>query len=613
MNGQNGLKDFYVSRLDFLRYSLATSVAVWAGSGVSGISEAEAQELFGPTAVNENLFPQSVASGDPKPNGIVLWTRVRPPSGGGTVRVGYRVALDDGRTDAEAFRDPVLSGVAETSRARDYTAKIQLQRAELKPFRKYRYRFYYNGGFSRTGRFKTLPAPGKVFARDEALRFGYISCQDYTNGYYNALGALAKEDIDFVVHLGDYIYETVEEESFQGAQVRPIDPARLGSGTPGEADTLQDYRFLYKLYKADKNLQALHENFAFIMIWDDHEFANDSFKFYAPDASGEFKDPQRRSDANRAWVEFNPVGVYYNPSRSPLEEIVIYRYFNFGDLMTLVMTDERLYRDGPPCGLDTLDRVATPGCSMPQDENDPDKRGEKDTDRTMLGLSQREFFLQKITRSPQTWKFWGNEVTFMQNKIANTFLGQDSVLPGVSPAPSPADGVYLTLDQWDGYQAERERITREISKAGVENFVIITGDIHTYIAGYVKKNYDNPLNEPPNAVGTCFVGGSVTSSNLFEIARLGQVSDGPRPSDPGAFSAAVKASNPHFEFLDSSTHGYNLMKVTKNELICTMKNVDTIRRPQNDPTSEVLAQFRVPEGQVQIQRTDLPGPPLPAT
>ncbi len=233
----------------------------------------------------------------------------------------------------------------------------------------------------------------------------------------------------------------------------------------------------------------------------------------------------------------------------------------------------------------------------------------------MLGRSQREYFLQKMTRSPQTWKFWGNEVTFMQNKIANTFLlGQDSVLSGVPPAPSPAEGVYLNLDQWDGYQAERKRITREISNAGVENFVIITGDIHTYIAGYVKKDYDNPLNSPPNAIGTCFVGGSVTSSNLFEIARLGQASDGPLLSDDrGALTAAVKASNPHIEFLNSSTHGYNLMKVTKGEIVCTMKHVDTIRQPQENPTSEVLAQFRVPEGQVLIQRTDLPGPPLPTT
>ncbi len=247
MDEQNGLRDFYVSRLDFLKYSLATGVAAWAGARVPGglgIDEAEAQELFAATAVDDErrVFRQSVASGDPKPNGIVLWTRIASSSGE-TQRVGYRIALDDGRSDAEAFADPVVSGVAETSRERDYTVKVQLQNAALRSFRKYRYRFYYEGTASRTGRFKTLPAPGKVFGGDEALRFGYISCQDYTNGYYNALGALAKEDIDFVVHLGDYIYETVEEESFQSSQVSQI--TLPNSGTPGEADTLKDYRFLY--------------------------------------------------------------------------------------------------------------------------------------------------------------------------------------------------------------------------------------------------------------------------------------------------------------------------------------------------------------------------------
>ena len=151
---------FYVNRLDFLKYSLATTVAVWAGAGVpgwAGIDEAEAQESFGAATLAENGFPQSVASGDPQPNGIVLWTRTASVSSG-TARVGYRVALDDGRSKAEAFADPVLSGVVETSRAKDFTVKIQLQNSKLKPARRYRYRFYHDGGFSRTGRFKTLPA-----------------------------------------------------------------------------------------------------------------------------------------------------------------------------------------------------------------------------------------------------------------------------------------------------------------------------------------------------------------------------------------------------------------------------------------------------------------------
>ena len=197
------LDDFHVNRLDFLKYSLATTVAVWAGTQVSGIDEAEAQDLFGRAALDPTRFPQSVASGDPKPNGIVLWTRVASQSRS-TVRVGYRIAVDDGRTDAAAFADPVLSGVVETGPARDYTVKIQLQNAKLQPFKKYRYRFYFGESFSRTGRFKTLPAPSADVGQ---IRFGYISCQDYTNGFYNALYHLSREgDLDFIVHLGDYTY-----------------------------------------------------------------------------------------------------------------------------------------------------------------------------------------------------------------------------------------------------------------------------------------------------------------------------------------------------------------------------------------------------------------------
>jgi alkaline phosphatase D len=341
LDGKSILDDFHVNRLDFLRYSLATSVAVWAGTQVSGIDEAEAQDLFGRAALDPARFPQSVASGDPKPNGIVLWTRVKSGSRE-TLRVGYRIALDDGRDDGAAFADPVLSGVAETSRAKDYTLKVQLQNAALKPFRKYRYRFYFNGSFSRTGCFKTLPAPDQA---TDKVRFGYVSCQDYTNGYFNAYHHLAQEDLDFVVHLGDYTNETVASESFQGGGPEERNDFKFPDGGDEEL-TLRDYRVTYKLYKRDQNLQKAHENFAFIMIWDDHEFANDAYQIYAPDEGGTQeqpnRNPRRREAASRAWFEYNPVGVYYNPDRDPLNEIVLFRSFAFGDLMELVMTDQRL-------------------------------------------------------------------------------------------------------------------------------------------------------------------------------------------------------------------------------------------------------------------------------
>ena len=200
----------------------------------------------------------------------------------------------------------------------------------------------------------------------------------------------------------------------------------------------------------------------------------------------------------------------------------------------------------------------------------------------------------------------------MQLKLANTYLGQNN--PGAIfetiPQSDRGDGVYTSLDQWDGYQAERQEIAERVQNT--ENFVAITGDIHTFIAGYVKQDYDNPSNEPPNAVGTAFVCGSVTSSNLFELALgadnggAGDNSRVPQLTGQGFAelqTALQQGSNPHFEFFDSSKHGYNLMEVTKRELICTMKAVSTIQQPQ--AKLNTLARFRVPAGRVEIIRTDL--------
>ena len=599
--------DFYLDRKDFLKYSLTASVAVWAGSMVPrgvGVSDAEAQELFGVRAVTPERFPQSVASGDPQPNGIVLWTRLKSQASG-DVKIAYEVA----READTRFENPVLRGVTETNRNRDYTVKVQLKRPELKPFGKYRYRFIHNGDSSRTGHFRILPAPNADVSR---IRFGYISCQDYTNGYYNALGFLADENLDFVVHLGDYIYETVpgdDGNAFQGggpADRQVVFPKNGENDDRLEATTLEDYRFAYKKYRSDRNLQRVHENFAMITVWDDHEFANDCYGTHPSDQVNPPSQPGRLSAANRAWAEYTPAGIFYNAGiEDPLREILIYRSFAFGDLMELVMTDERRYRSSHPCGEETTDKVLTPGCEA------MDAPG-----RTMLGNQQKEVFLDRITLSPRKWKIWGNETMVMQLKVANTFLGasEGAIFPEI-PQSDRGDGVYFNLDQWDGYQAERREITRRIREAETENLVIITGDIHTFVAGYVKENYDNPINEPPNAIGTAFVGGSVTSSNLLEIA-LGAENGGAGDNSrfpqltQEAFSALQtainKPSNPHFEFIDSSTHGYNLMEVTKDALVCTMKAVTTTQ--ERDADLYTLAQFRVPDGQIQIVRTDLPVP-----
>ncbi|CAA9448857.1 MAG: hypothetical protein AVDCRST_MAG78-3162 [uncultured Rubrobacteraceae bacterium] len=677
MSEQNGWDRYFLSRRDFLRYSLATGVVVWAGSSMAGpgISQAEAQELFRVKGVRPLVFPQSVASGDPQPDGIVLWTRIRSLNAGNTV--AYEIARDT------TFRNPVLRGKAETSAKKDNTVKVQISNRsdELDPFETYYYRFIYNGYASLTGRFKTLPAPDASLDR---VRFGYISCQDFTNGFYTALAYLAEEDVDFIAHLGDYIYETVDESSFQGGQVRPIELPN--SGTAGEADTLTDYRFLYKTYRSDRNLQRLHENFAFVTIWDDHEFANDCFGANAPDAAGKRPtenpdepedeptpdedrvipnpDNQRRSASNRAWTEYMPVGllnnldaspdggrVRYKPDvENPVNEIEIYRSFAFGNLMELVMTDERLYRSPPPCGLGTLDRLLTPGCGREEAEKDLDG-----SIRTMLGQKQLGYFLGRIKDSGRTWKIWGNETQFTQLKVANTFV--DALREGLDPdnpppLPSPEqvaeEGVYFNLDQWDGYQAERRKISQAMKDANdakaedagdpnvFDNFVVITGDLHTFIAGYVRAgDYDDEylpplepvdpqyeggvLEAPPrDRVGVCFMGGSVTSSNLVEIATFGQGTEtspavpGPGPEGGDVFTAQTQAANPHLAYVDSTKHGYNIIEVTPEELTCTMRSVDTTRQPR--AALQTLKIFKVPEGTSLIYDVTTPASePTPTT
>lgn len=459
MDERSKREELYLNRRDFLRYSLSAGVVVWAGTQAPGIiDEAEAANLFRVRRVNPGIFPQSVASGDPQKDGIVLWTRIRSLGRGN--RVAWEIARDT------RFRRPVLRGTARTSASKDNVVKVQLnRRRELKPFTTYYYRFIYGGNASRVGRFKTLPAPG---ANVSKVRFGYISCQDYTNGYYTALSFLSRENIDYVFHLGDYIYETVPDEggnSFQGGgpERRQFRFPRDTTGDDGlEAKTLRDYRFAYRRYRSDRNLQRVHERYAFITIWDDHEFVNDSYGAFRSDQANPPRQEQRRSNANRAWAEYQPVGVAglgaspnsgkvrYKPSvQDPTEEIGIYRSFAFGNLMELVMTDERLYRDSHPCGETTTDKYFTPGC---EEIDDPG--------RTMLGGRQKNYFLNKITRSPRLWKIWGNETMVMQFKVANAYLqGGDQQVLDVLPAPEGSgtgvDGVFTSLDQWDGYQAER--------------------------------------------------------------------------------------------------------------------------------------------------------------
>jgi len=561
-----------MDRRTFLKNSLFMGMIVWPGEKLPQnleTNQVQFKELFTvePTNVATSIFPQSVASGDPQPDGITLWTRAVSPKPG-LIQVGFEISADP------EFKAIALRGVAQTDESKDYTLKAAVNSPHLQPSTTYYYRFIYEGTASRTGRFKTLPTAESEVNK---VRFASISCQDYTNGYYNSHHFLAEEEIDFVVFLGDYIYETVGDPSFQ----RGIRPLKLPSNQPFAA-TLEDYRFLYRTYNSDPNLQKLRERFAFINIWDDHEFASDCFQTNAPDQIP-FHKSQLRQWATQAWIEYIPTNISFEIDKEPLAATQIYRAFQFGNLLELVMTDERLYRDGPPSNQRSVQqqkylrqqRYMIPECS---ERNHPN--------RSMLGNAQRQWFFDKMLNSSSTWKIWGNEVMTMQLKYlsiyATELLGQST------------PDLFMSFDQWDGYPVERAMLFSTLKEAGVKNFVTITGDFHTFVTGYQKVNFDDPQEEP---IGVEFLVGSMASSNLAETHN----------SNPQEFTNSsievmtqmLTASNPHIQYFNSTTHGYNLVEVTPESLTCTLKAVSNITTPK--ATISTLKVFRVPRDQVLIE------------
>ncbi len=540
---------------------------------VTGLTSTEMAEVFVVDAARTAqlqavVYPQSVASGDPQTNGIVLWTRIDPTQQGGVTagQVGWQIASAADFSAASL----VVEGIAQLDPAKDNTVKLPVSNGALLPYTGYFYRFVYNGVASRTGQFKTLPEKGASLAQ---IRLGYVVCQDFGNGYYTALAHLAEEQVDYVVHLGDYIYETISSATFQGGPVRPVPPFPSGSTTVPQ--NVDDYRHLYKVYRSDVNQQAVHERFAYIQLWDDHEFANDCHQDFHPDddtapSTATTPQPALRQAANQAWSEYGLADVAFDPSQDWEHSIQVYRTFAFGTLAELIVTDERLYRDGPPCGSSEFGgRYFSLGCGEMGDKN-----------RTMLGLDQRAWFLNQVQTTQATWKLWANEVMLMQLK---------------------AGPVYVDLDQWDGYQQERNLILNAVKHGNIKNFVALTGDLHTFLAGYLKTDFDNPF-EPH--VGIELMVGSLTSANFREeIESAVHLPSSPAPAkmmkvSPDLLSPVVRTANPWIQFFDSSTHGYGVLTLTPQQLVCEFKAVTTIR----EPTAELVAlkTFTVPVNEVKL-------------
>ena len=528
-------------------------------------------------ADGQHTFPQSVASGDPNPNGAVIWTRVSPAFTRytSTNTIAWQIA-----TTPDFDGSIILEGTAGVLATLDNTVSLPLQNSAMAPFTHYYYRFIFAGVSSRTGRFRTLPLPGDALGE---LRVGYVVCQDYSNGFYNAYGFLAQEEVDVVVFLGDYIYEYLNDGvgGPDNGPVRVVPPYPLGGQYP---QGLPDYRHLWQTYRADPQIQAAHERFAFIMLWDDHEYFNDCHQDYHEDTNPPGKSaltpqPALRSAATKAWTEYSLAAVPYDPHVGFEQQVTVYRNFNFGTLMQLVVTDERLYRDGPPCGnVDIGERYETLGCPA-----------QYDASRTMLGTSQKAWFLDQVTSSTRTWKIWANEVMLAQYKFG----------PPLSPVP-----IFFDLDQWDGYPDERAEILSTVQAAKVENFVAISGDAHLFMAAYLKTDYNDLYTAP---VGVELMVGAISSGNYLDAGI-----DHPAPSStPMAARVLAKtglpqdslepyilAANPHMVFWNGSTWGYGILTITPERLVSVFKTPSTVKSEMS--TLSTLARFTVPAGTVKL-------------
>lgn len=486
----------------------ATATAATAALPTPVLSPAEA-------AARRRVFEHGVASGDPLPRAVLIWTRVtvaRP-----RVEVEWEVARDPD------FRRVVRRGTFVTGASRDHTVKLDV--TGLEPATWYHYRFRCAGVTSRTGRTRTAPAED---ALPRHLRFGVVSCANLQAGWFSAYrGLAARDDLHAVLHLGDYLYEYAPGEYGYGAgdvDIRSHVP-------PREMVSLADYRQRHAQYKRDPDLQDLHARYPWIVTWDDHETTNDAWSDGAEnhdDGEGDYR--RRRARAHRAYDEWMPVRM--DGSARLGDGHRLYRRLRFGQLAEISMLDLRTYRD---------QQAAAPGPEV------------SDPDRTITGGQQMAWLKDSLRRERAQWKVIGNPVMI----APVTFGGlPDGLLDPINDVTGllPRDGVPYNVDQWDGYTDDRREVLQHIRDHQVSDTVFVTGDIHSGWA--CELPYDAATYPVGDSAGVEFVCSSVTSSNLKDITGT------PPRTTSVAVEQAILANNRHIKYLDFDSHGYSVLDLT---------------------------------------------------
>jgi alkaline phosphatase D len=655
------------------RSLLKTAAAM--GASLAWVGRAHGSEVA--WRERRDLYPQGVASGDPDPHSVIVWTR-RPFAEGTRHLLTLEVAED------EAFRRVVAHAPAPVSSAADWTARVLI--GGLEPARVYWYRFTdTDGNGSRIGRTITAPAPDDP----RAVNFAFVSCQDINegklNGYrrmiYEDERAPAAEQLGFVLHLGDYIYEVVQyPDEVKTRYDRTIfEIARIPEGHKvGNFHiplTLDGYRAIYKGYLDDPDLQDARARWPFVCIWDNHEFSWQGWQSTVK--AGQFEEPRPsiKIAANQAWFEYLPArvsppggslerfdppavkdvpvteydanGLGIEPNNlTAINSLKAYRAFRYGRHLDMIVTDQHSYRSADPFSdpslgklggeefinmapeslMQILDGGRAYGAGKPPAEvrfNDahvpnPQKNAPP---QTILGAEQKAWFKDKLKSATATWKVWGNSLGTLDLRA-----DPQNLPAGLTKEPWPADGAYASLGGGDYATAylERAEIFQVVRDAKLTGFAIVSGDRHSFWAGFAAAELPPAKFEP---IGLSFIGASLVSPGPMEANEHRLPKDAPlrslflvdRPADENRpdrsadwtynmllrhgvrscleyaksfdLKKARALSNPelapHLEFLDLGGHGYAKVRLSaqemRTEFVCIPRPVTGSDRPDGGP------------------------------
>ena len=406
------------------------------------------------TDLTSDPFTLGVASGDPTDQSVILWTRLAVDSlnGGGMPVQDIEVLWEVSSTDT--FDDIVSSGLATAEERFGHAVHIDvpLSTGESIVF----YRFRIGDYVSPIGKTRLSSPSGST----TPIKVAAVSCQNYTDGFYNAYADLVEQSPDLVTFLGDYIYES---------GVGTLDATTVRLHNSDEIKDLVAYRNRYALYRSDPLLQAAHAECPWVITWDDHEVENNYANLTPQDSADAEGHAARRAAAYQAWWEHMPVRL----SPPTDESLTIYRQFSWGDLLNLLVVDGRQYRDDQACGDAVLS--TQPACDEALDPA-----------RTMLGAEQEKWFSENINDTTKVWNVMANQTVMTDIRLG---------------------AAVLNYDQWDGYAPDRDRILTDVVNQDVKNFVVLTGDIH--LAGVGQLTTDS---NPTTAMGTEFVSTSISSS-----------------------------------------------------------------------------------------------------